>query len=466
MKRFITGIVLIPLIYWLAGGSFIGLLIVMIVYEILISLGPGAKKLKVSIEEKKDVGLSGVRIWYLIFYLVIALAVPFLVRRYLIMQPVMMTFLSEFYYNIRTTIPTAALVLFLLPSILIIIVGFIPVFKKHFIPSLYIQIAAFFVLCWLGFRSFANFNAEEIMTYDYLVRNERWDDVVRYAAKSPPKNYLSLSMLNLSLAKTGQLGNRMFHFDQHGVNGLFLPFNKEYVAPLMGNEIFYNLGLINASQEYTFESMETIPNLGKSARTLKRLAETNLINGQYKVSEKYLDLLEKTIFYRKWAEETRTFLYDENKINSHPDWGEKRKFMSENDYFFHIKNIEAELAQMIKEHPDNRMAFEYLLAFYMINKDLRNFIKYIPVIEKMYIREVPVSYQEALMYIIGLNNKDPMTNSPSYISKVTKSRMKAYGDIYTTYRDSRERLRKNFSGTYWYYLHFVELEKPDEGNSK
>jgi hypothetical protein len=230
------------------------------------------------------------------------------------------------------------------------------------------------------------------------------------------------------------------------------------VTAIMGNEILYHLGLTNASQEYAFESMETIPSMGKSARVIKRLAETNLINGQYKVSEKYLKLLKKTIFYRKWAKNAMTVLNNEEKINNDPDWGEKRKFMVRNDYFFHIKNIEAVLNRMVKEHPDNKMAFEYLMAFYMINKDMRNFINLIPVMEKMGYSKVPDSYQEAILYIIGLNNEDPMTNSPTYVSQNTKLRMKAYADIYTKYPDARKRLEKKFAGTYWFYLHFEEVE--------
>jgi hypothetical protein len=234
----------------------------------------------------------------------------------------------------------------------------------------------------------------------------------------------------------------------------------------MGNEILYQLGLTNASQEYAFESMETIPNMGKSVRVIKRLAETNMINGQYKVSEKYLKLLEKTIFYRKWAKGSMDMLNNEEKINNDPDLGEKRKFMVRNDYFFHIKNIEAVLNRMVKENPENKMAFEYLMAFYMINKDLRNFINLIPVMEKMQYSRVPVSYQEAIMYIIGLNNEDPMTNSPQYVSQDTKLRMKAYGDIYTAYPDAQSRLEKRFSGTYWYYLHFRDAEPSQVEESK
>lgn len=452
--RFIAGLILIPLTYWLGGGSFISLLLLMLTYELLLYLRSG----KNTGSGKTTVKSYNLRGWYFIVYIVIAAGIPILVRQFLILQPLMMSFMSEFYYNIVTTIPTAALVLFILPPLLMLFVHFVSPKEKYIKTALSIQIAAFAVLCWLGIRSFANFEAEEIMTYDYLARNEKWNDILKYADRNPPRNYLSLAMLNLSLAKTGQLGNRMFTYNQHGINGLFLPFNREYVTAIMGNEILYHLGLTNASQEYAFESMETIPNMGKSVRVIKRLAETNLINGQYKVSEKYLKLLEKTIFYRKWAKNAMNVLTNEVKINNDPDWGEKRKFLVRNDYFFHIKNIEAVLNRMVKEHPENKMAFEYLMAFYMINKDLGNFINCIPIMEKLQYNKVPVSYQEAIMYIIGLNNEDPMTNSPAYVSQDTKIRMKAYADIYTKYPDAQKRLENRFAGTYWFYLHFKEVE--------
>ncbi len=447
--RFSAGLVMIPAVYWLAGGSFLSLLILIYVYELLIY--PGSRKK----------GPHSFRVWYLIACLVIGVLAPLLVKKFLILQPVMMTFMSEFYYNILTGIPTAVLVLFILPPLLILLVNNISIKEKHGKFVLPVQVTLMFVLCFFGFRSFANFEAEEVMTYDFLTRNENWNEVLKFAEKKPPRNYLSLAMLNLSLAKTGQMGNRMFNYDQHGTNGLFLSFKKEYVAPLMGNEIFYQLGLINASQEYAFESMETIPNMGKSARIFKRLAETNLINGQYNVSGKYLRLLEKTIFYRKWAKATLAYLGNEEKINTDPEWGEKRRFMVRSDYFFHVRNMEASLNRMVKEHPDNKLAFEYLMAFYMINKDLRNFMNCIPAMEKVNYKAVPVSYQEAILYIIGLTDSDPFAKSPVYVSEGTKSKMKAYADIYTSYPDAKERLKKNYKGTYWYYLHFCELEKSE-----
>lgn len=456
--RFISGLILIPLTYWLAGGSYLMFFSMILVFEFITFL---RSRKEIHNRKTKDRNIKpsyNLKPWYFIVYLVFAAGIPLFVKQCLILQPIMLTYMTEFYYNLRIIIPVAIPVLFLLLPVLMLLIFLLPATEKRYRVGLFAQFGLLFVAAWLGFRVWANFGAEEIMTYDYLVRNERWNDVIKFAEKNPPLNNLSLAMLNLSLAKTGQLGNKMFNYDQHNVGGLFLPFEREYVAPLMGNEIFYHLGLINASQEYAFESMETIPSLNKSARIIKRLAETNLINGNYKVSEKYLKLLEKTMFYRKWAKETMKYLYNDDLINNHPDWGEKRKLMVKEDFFFKVQNIESTLNMMLKENPQNKIAFEYLMAFYMINKDLRNFMNCIPMMEKMNYKEIPISYQEAIMYIIGLNTKNPMANTPSYISQNTKNRMKAYAGIYTTSPDARERLNKNFSGTYWYYLHFKAVE--------
>ncbi|MBW6502625.1 MAG: hypothetical protein K0B05_14635, partial [Bacteroidales bacterium] len=397
---------------------------------------------------------------YFLLYLIPALALPLIVRQYLVNQPVMTAFMSEFYYNVLIMIPKAIPVWFSMPAILMVVVYLVPVREKYHKPFLVIQCAGLIIFTFIGFRIWANFGAEVIMKYDYLVRTGQWNEVLKLAEDKPPRNFLSLAMLNLSLAKTGQMGDKMFSYDQRGVNGLFLPFNREYVAPMMGNEIFYHLALTNASQEYAFEAMETIPNHNKSSRVIKRLAETNLINGNYAVSGKYLTILDKTLFYRKWSRDTRRYLYNEELINSHPDWGEKRKFMVRNDYFFHVQNMEAALNRMVKENPGNRLAFEYLMAFYMINKDLRNFVNLIPLMEKMNYREIPVSYQEAMLYIIGLSTRDPFSQAPSYISSGVRNRMREYAEIYTKFDDAEERLRNRHLGTYWYYLHFAEINNP------
>jgi hypothetical protein len=451
-RRFFSGLLLIPLNYWLAGGSFLMLLTIMILFEILA----GALKSK---NNKSALPGSGrLQIWQIAIFILIGGGFPLLVRQFIILQPLGLTFFSEFYYDLRTSLPVAIPIMLALPAILMLLIYMLPKWKKHYhfvvgLQAVIIGFAMFFAL-----RLWANFSAEEVMTYDYYVRNGRWEDAVKHSEKKPPRNNLSLAMLNLSLVKTNMLGDRMFMYEQNGADGLFLPFAKEYVAPMMGNEIFFNLGLVNASQEYSFESMETTPDLDKSVRMLKRLAETNLINGNYEVSRKYIHILKKTMFYRKWAFDTERYLYREDLINNHPVWGEKRKMMITKDFFFGIENMESNLNLLLRENPGNKTAFEYLMGFYLLNKDLKNFMDHLPMMEKLGYSRIPVSYQEAIMYVIGLSSKNPLANLPYGISNETKIRMQSYAQIYTTRKNAMDLLKKDYSGTYWYYLHFKQIK--------
>jgi len=455
-RRFITGLLLIPLTYCLAGGSYLSLLAIIIVFEIL-----SAYRARKNASREKINNLQGfrmVKVWQLFIYVVISAGIPLLARQYLVQEPAGLAYLSEFYYDLRTQVPKAIPLLFVLPAILMILICFLPSKEKMYKTALIIQVALFIPAVIFGLKLWANFGAESIMKYDYLVRMNRWNDVIKYAEKKPPRNNLSLAMLNLSLAKTGTMGDRMFNFEQNGIDGLFLPFAKEYVAPMMGSEIFYQLGLVNASQEYSFESTETTPALNKTVRSVKRLAETNLINGHYEVARKYLKLLDKTIFYRKWAHKTEKYLYNEDLINSDPDWGDKRKMLIKKDFFFKVEIMEGALNMLLKENPRNNMAYQYLMAFYLINKDLGNFMNRVPMMNDLGYARIPVGYQEAIMYVIGLTSDNPLKNVPYQISNDTKLRMQAYANIYTSRKDAQEILRKSYSGTYWYYLHYKKIE--------
>jgi hypothetical protein len=281
--------------------------------------------------------------------------------------------------------------------------------------------------------------------------------VIAFAEKSPPRNNLSLAMLNLSLAKTGKIGETMFNYEQNGDEGLFLSSESDYFARMMQSEIYFHLGLINASQECAFESMETTPNLDKTIRSIKRLAETNLINGHYKVAEKYIKLLKKNIFYREWAIDAEKYLYREDMINNHIIWGEKRKMMLKGDLLFKVQNMDSTIKMLfvlLNENPQNRIAFEYLMAHYLINKDLLSLMNCLPLMDKLKYDNIPLYYQEALMYVIGLPSKNQALDNNIFISEYTKKRMTAYTNIYSAYKNPQEQLRKRFFGTYWYYYDF------------
>jgi hypothetical protein len=103
------------------------------------------------------------------------------------------------------------------------------------------------------------------------------------------------------------------------------------------------------------------------------LAETNLINGQYAVARKYLMALQKTIFYRDWANETLPLLGNEEAIAKHPEYGHLRQWNYKDDSYFSDHTTPEMLESLYSHNTDNRMAYQYLLAYYMLTGDRERF---------------------------------------------------------------------------------------------
>jgi hypothetical protein len=457
--RFVAGALFIPFVYWLTGGAYIMLLSVILVFEIFVRRR--FKKMPGNTKKSEIADPGKLSVWHFSVYIAEAALIPLLVKGFLILQPLMLSYISEFYYDLHTVLPASILVLFALPASLLIVISFLPVKIKAYNAAIWTQMTTIFIAGYFGFRLLSNFAAEEIFTYDYLVRNQRWTDIISIAEKKPPRNNLSLAMLNLSLAKTGKMGDDMFNFEQNGIEGLFLPEADEYFASMIRSDIFFQLRLINASQECAFERMETNPSLNKPVRSIVRLTETNLLNGQYEVAMKYIKLLKNTTFYHDWAIDTERFLYNEDLINNHPVWGEQRKLMIKEDFFFKVQNRESTLNMLnilINENQQNRIAFEYLMSSYLINKDILNIMNCISIIDKLDYRPVPDLYQEVILLVSGLTSQNQTTDIHLKVSDYTKERMKRYTNIYMSTNKPQEFLKKGFSGTYWYYFHFKPID--------
>lgn len=294
---------------------------------------------------------------------------------------------------------------------------------------------------------------EHIMRYDYFSRTEQWTKIIKMAEKKSPKSPLSVTCLNLALAKTDQLGDRMFTFYQNGTEGLIPEFTRDYFAPILCSEVFYHLGMINTAQRFMFEGMEAIPDYRKSARAYKRLAETNLINGDYLVARKYLKALQKALFYKKWATETLEKLNNESLIMNDPKWKQQRTNRYTEDFLFSNTEIESMLGKLLLQNPNNKMAFEYLLGYTLQNKDLEHFMQYYPLGKNLKYNHIPRSYQEALIFMWTQNNPN-FEGLPWSISKQTLNNVTEFAHIYMKQKDAETILQNKYGDSYWFYLLF------------
>ena len=219
----------------------------------------------------------------------------------------------------------------------------------------------------------ANFKAEKVMQYDFMATHKQWNRILETVNAEKPNNQIGVTVQNLALAMHGMLLDHMFEYNQNGIAGLLPDVKEDATSPIPTAEAFYQLGMINVAQRTVFEAQEAILDFQKSGRCYKRLAQTNLINGQYEVARKYLMALRKTLFYRDWANETLPLLGDEEAIARHPEYGRLRQYAYKEDltgdFYFSDRVTPEMLESLYYTNTDNRLAYQYLLAYYMLTGD-------------------------------------------------------------------------------------------------
>ena len=228
----------------------------------------------------------------------------------------------------------------------------------------------------------ANFRAEKVMQYDFMARHQQWNRILETANREKPNNQIGVTVQNLALAMHGVLLDQLFNYNQNGIAGLLPDVKEDATSPLPTAEAFYQLGMINVAQRTVFEAQEAILDFQKSGRCYKRLAQTNLINGQYEVARKYLSALQKTLFYRDWANETLSLLGDEAAIAKHPEYGRLRKMAYDDDFYFSDHVTPEMLQSLYLRNRDNGLAYQYLVAYFLLTGDQEGYNNFISSIKQ------------------------------------------------------------------------------------
>lgn len=266
------------------------------------------------------------------------------------------------------------------------------------------------VASWFGIKASFDAMTYDLIDYDFLVRTEQWDKIIEKAEKKPATTPLGVSCVNLALSQKGQLADRLFEFYQNGGEGLFPTFTRDMISPVSTAEIFFRLGMVNDAERYMFEAQEAIPNYRKSARLTRRIIECEIINGNYQVAAKLLRRLQKTLFYSNWANQTMALLGNEKAINRHPIYGKLRKYREKKqDFLFSDQEMDQMLGLLFLNDNHNRMAYEYLVCYELLQRDMEKFMQYYPLGRFVDYDHIPRSFQEILIGNWMKTHSDPRT---------------------------------------------------------
>ena len=416
-KKLIVALVAIPVLYWLIGPMV--LLVALVMMPWLVAM-PAV-------------------VYALTLMLLSAQWLPF---------PMTRVMLGVSYYRVPATLPY---MLMTIPVVTLLLTWFakcLPQLRKW---VRYAEALVFAILILVPQTYGFDKKKYDLIEYDYLVRVGDWNAIIKKAEKQMPDLPMSVSATNLALAKTNQLGDRAFDFFQRGTEGLLPRFERNFATAQLTGEIYFNLGLVNTAQRFAFEAMEAIPNYNKSARVVKRLAETNLINGQYEVARKYLKILEKTVFYRPWAQRMMAMLGDENAINRHPLYGMLRQYRLHDDFLFSERELDKICGQLFIHNQQNQMAAQYLLMMPLLDGDVSRFMNYVQYVQNR-IAYNPRHCQEAIAFAFFQQRQNP---PQGLVSPLILQQMNDFSRMYSQDKNSPELSR--YKNTVWYYLTGIAL---------
>ena len=222
----------------------------------------------------------------------------------------------------------------------------------------------------------------ELIRQDYLVRNERWDEIIDRAQMYQVHTPFSSVCVNLALSQKRQLADRMFDFYQSGEDALIMPRIHDMTSMLPSMEVFWRLGMVNSAQRYAFDSQASILNARNSGRLTRRIAECMLVNGHYGPARKQLELLSQSLYYADWADEKLQSLKlsgkaREQEIEKDAQLLRVRNRRFKNEFLYNYEEMDKMLGLLFIDNTQNLMALDYMLGQILLGAKIPEFQQYL-----------------------------------------------------------------------------------------
>ena len=259
---------------------------------------------------------------------------------------------------------------------------------------------------------------EEISRYTYMVRTSDWDGILDYSKKHSVNSPLSTNAINLALSMKGRMGDELFNYFQRGQRSLI-----NFEERKLSSEILFHLGFVNEAIHVAFEDMACNPSRERGAYHLTRLATfTSIGERNQALSERYLETLHHTLFYRHFSPRTD---------------GVSAEMEPSEDFFFDYGNLGRMAGTLYGQRTGNTRARDYYAASLLLDKNLVELYENFSDEEQL-----PRHWVEAFDLLVALNGGpvDP--------------KLQGYVDAYHRCQ-GKEAGMSRYSNTYWYYHNFA-----------
>lgn len=455
--RWVAGIPMLLLAYWLGSASSIILFSLMVVWELFQSKSP---------KRFISLGISAL----------IVIAFP-LIARILLRDSHPMTvsiaYWSEVFAYDKVFKPSDFFLVWFAPATLLcflfvyyrMLVRKMPMLLKKSTGYvlILIQFAAFSFMLKKGMDKYEMYKEDEIfMKADYLVKNEQWEEIIRMTRNELTLSPMNYPYINLALAKSGQMSTLLMNYPNNNSDMMLTPFMQDYLSAKMLNQILYQVGDITNALHTAFEGNIATPRASNIIMK-KREIECRLILGDYALARKELAKMARTPFYGAWGRKMLDLLETNPKAIDELPWiAAKRKLLPKKNAILHINNIVQICLPLLDANPANKVAFEYVTASFLLDSKLQFFAniygKYYPNITA---EQVPALHQQVLAAYLDATKAPSQIWEMSPISMQTKQAFVDFRNTFMRYKQENRSLdsdfARKFQGTYWlYYLNNIQ----------
>jgi hypothetical protein len=300
-------------------------------------------------------------------------------------------------------------------------------------------------------------NSKNLLKVDYFARHHEWAKVLDTASRTKSHPFAVVYQANHALYHTGRLPYEMFSIPQSfGKDGLLMPMNYGLSAPMQNSDIYLELGHVNEAQHWAHEMLTW---KGCVPSVLMRLALINLVKGENNAARKFLLILKKCVIQNERADYYLGLLDNPQQLNADSDIQSMRATMNDTDLPFSGDPTPRILTVLLENNKHNKMAFEYLMAYYLLNGQIENSMQLLTRLNDYNYPDIPRIYEEAIVFYKITMSKDFVLQDHD-VSVQTLNRFKDFHRILLSYqRDknaAKRELFQKYGNTYWYYILYSE----------
>ena len=277
------------------------------------------------------------------------------------------------------------------------------------VPGPPARLLAPLLLAILGLAvSFDGFR-RDFLQITQLSRQQRWSEVVERAKELPPGGfqhpYFHRETLR-ALYHSGRLGDELFSFP-HRASGRTVPFlslPRDREPQLWDHaqiaDLALELGDVNRAEHFAHELLE---GAGEGPAVVHKLALINMVKGQTETARVFLNAQSEYLVGGGQGRSLLRRLEEDPGLDSDERVQQLRAviFLEDDVAFIEKDPEDAEsvetLIALLQRNKRNRMAFEYLLARYLMSGQAARVVENLGRLADFGYREIPRHYEEAVL---------------------------------------------------------------------